>query len=244
MRCMISQPTFLPWLGWFDLADQADLVILLDTVQFDKRSWQQRNRIRTAKGLEYVTVPVQTSGRFHQTIREVELADPAFGTRLLRSLRASYARAPHFAPVMADLETALPGLIASGHLATLNEGLIRILAGWLGVDTPMRRASEIGAGGQRGEHLALLCHAVGATEYLSTAGAEDYLREDAAHFTAHGIGVHLHDYNHPEYKQMYTPFLPFASALDLVMMEGPHSGAVMREAGRRFRALGETGEQT
>ena len=240
MRCMISQPTFLPWLGWFDLADQADLLILLDTVQFDKRSWQQRNRIRTAKGLEYVSVPVKSAGRFDQVIADVELADPAFGTRLLRTLRANYARAPHFAPVMAELETALPGLVATGSLAALNEGLIRLLAGWLGIDTPIRRASAIGAGGTRGEHLALLCKAVGASDYLSTAGAEEYLREDAAHFARRGITVHLHEYDHPEYTQLHAPFLPYACALDLVMMEGRGAGAVMRRATRRLRPL-ETG---
>ncbi|KPQ06132.1 MAG: WbqC-like protein family [Rhodobacteraceae bacterium HLUCCA12] len=241
MRCMISQPTFLPWLGWFDLADQADLVILLDTVQFDKRSWQQRNRIRTPKGLEYVTVPVASAGRFEQRIMDVELADPAFGKRLLRTLRANYARAPHFAPVMAELETVLPGLIATGRLAALNEGLIRLLAGWLSIDTPMRRASEIGADGRRGAHLAQLCKAVGATTYLSTAGAEAYLREDAAEFSDRGISVQLHDYTHPEYSQLHAPFLPHASALDLVMMQGRDAGAVMRAARRTLRPL-ETGD--
>ncbi len=243
MRCMISQPTFLPWLGWFDLADYADLLILLDTVQFDKRSWQQRNRIRTARGLEYVTVPVRTSGRRHQAIYEVEMSDPDFENRLLRTLRANYAHAPHFKPVMSDLESDLPGLIATGRLAALNEGLIRILARWLGIETPMCRATEIGVGGRRGEHLALLCEAVGATEYLSTSGAEDYLREDATHFDTRGIMITLHEYVHPEYQQLRSPFFSHASALDLVMMEGPDSGMVMRGAERRFRPLDQMGER-
>ena len=75
---MISQPTFLPWLGWFDLADQADCVILFDTAQFSKRSWQQRNKIRTARGLEYLTVPVKTSGRFDQKILDAEISGVDF----------------------------------------------------------------------------------------------------------------------------------------------------------------------
>lgn len=237
MRCMISQPTFLPWLGWFDLADQAQALVLLDTVQFDKRSWQQRNRIRTAKGLEFVTVPVTTAGRFTQTIAEVPLADPAFGTRLLRSLRANYARAPFFAPVMAELEQTIPPAIATGMLVDLNEALIRLLARWMGITTPMQRASALGAGGKRGEHLALLCKTVGAREYLSTAGAQEYLSEDHAHFTARGISVWLHEYMPPEYPQMHAPFLPYASALDLVMMTGHGSGDIMRKAGRVLRPL-------
>ena len=72
--CVVSQPTFLPWLGWFDLADQGDVMVILDDVAFSKQSWQQRNRIRSPRGLEYLTVPVKTSGRLGQPISECEVA--------------------------------------------------------------------------------------------------------------------------------------------------------------------------
>lgn len=243
MRCMISQPTFLPWLGWFDLADQADVVVLLDTVQFEKRSWQQRNRIRTAKGLEFITVPVMSAGRYDQTIESVELAESAFGPRMLRTIRANYASAPHFLDVMSELENVVPGLVASGKLAELNEGLIRLLAKWLGIETPFQRASAFDVGGKRGEHLAMLCKSVGATDYLSTGSAEDYLREDIGHFTGRGIAVHLYEYVHPEYKQLHEPFMPFASAIDLVMLEGRNAHKVMKGAKRLLRPL-ETRDST
>jgi len=234
---MISQPPFLPWLGWFDLADQVDELILLDSVQFDKRSWQQRNRIRTAKGLEFITVPVTSAGRFSQTISEVALADPVFGVRLLRTLRANYARAPFFAPVIAELEEVIPASLASGLLVDLNEALIRFLGRWLGISTPIQRASTLKVAGKRGEYLALLCQTTGAVDYLSTAGAEDYLREDHGHFTSRGITIWLHEYSHPVYSQLHAPFMPYASALDLVMMSGHSAGDIMRHTGRILRPL-------
>jgi hypothetical protein len=237
MRCMISQPTFLPWLGWFDLADQVDALILLDDVQFEKRSWQQRNRIRTAKGLEFITVPVATAGRFSQTICEVALADPVFGDHLLRTLSANYARAPFFVPVITELEEIIPTSLANGLLVDLNEALIGFLARWLGISTPTQRASTLGVAGKRGEHLALLCQTKGAVDYLSTAGAENSLRADHARFTSRGIAIWLHEYLHPEYPQLYSPFLPYASALDLVMMTGYSAGDIMRNSSRILRPL-------
>jgi len=238
MRCAISQPAFLPWLGWFDIAEQADLMVLLDTVQFAKRSWQQRNRIRTAKGLEFVTVPVKTSGRFEQTIREVEIADAEFGERMLRQVHAAYARSPYYKAVRLDLEAALGDPSCTAKLADLNLALIRVLLHWLKVETPLRLASELQGEGRRGAYLASLCSCVGADAYLSTAGAEEYLRMDASFFHGRNVAIFIHEYTHPHYRQLHDPFLSHASALDLVMMHGHASSQILREAGRRWRALG------
>ena len=85
----IAQPTFLPWMGWFDLADQVDALILLDDVAFSKQSWQQRNRIRTRNGLEFLIVPVKTSGRLGQKISDCELAGQSFAVKLGKTLQAN-----------------------------------------------------------------------------------------------------------------------------------------------------------
>lgn len=237
MRCFISQPTFLPWLGWFDLALNADVTILLDTVQFDKRSWQQRNRIRTAQGLQYVTVPVLTAGRFHQTIADVEIADHRFCGRLLRTLEGSYGRAPCYQAVISELKDELVDLMSSTRLIELNIPLIRFLCSWLGIETKMVRASELKGTGERGEYLACLCQQIGASVYLSTHGAREYLLEDLESFSRRGIRVCLHSFRHPEYPQLYSPFLPYASAIDLVMMTGRNSGSILRNADRKWTPL-------
>jgi len=236
--CVISQPTFLPWLGWFDLVDQADVMVLLDDVAFSKQSWQQRNRIRTVRGLENVVVPVKTSGRLGQRIDECEIADAQFGRKLVGSLRASYGRAPFASILLDELTSVATEGAATGRLVELNCALINWIATQLEVSTPMLRATKLDSSGRRGEHVASICDDLDAEQYLSPAGAEDYLLEDRQAFDDRGIGVWLHVYDHPVYTQRFEPFLPYASALDLILNEGPKAPAIMRSGRREARPLG------
>lgn len=237
--CVISQPTFLPWLGWFDLVDQSDVMIILDDVAFSKQSWQQRNRIRTRNGLEFLSVPVKSSGRLGQQIMDCELADQPFVRKMITTLRANYAKAPFFANVIDELATTMEISADTGRLVELNCALIFWMASKLGVATPMIRASTLGTGGERGEHVAAICERVGADRYLSPAGAEDYLIEDKGAFDRRGISVWIHVYEHPQYAQRFAPFMPYASALDLIFNVGPEAGEVMRSGCRPARAAGE-----
>ena len=232
MRAVILQPTFLPWVGWFDLADQADELVILDDVGFSKQSWQQRNRLRTPRGLEYATVPVRTAGRLGQAIAEVELAGDAFAGKLEKTVAANYARAAHFDEHFDGFRAALRRGAATGRLAGLNQALIDWLGAVLGITTPQRRSGELPVDGKRGAYVARLCEHLGADRYLSPAGAADYLREDQAEFERRGIAVELHAYEPAPYRQAFAPFLPYASTLDLVLNEGARSAAIMR-AGRR-----------
>ena len=236
---VIAQPTFLPWVGWFDLADQADLLVLLDDVAFSKQSWQQRNRLRTPNGLEYLSVPVKTSGRLGQPILDCELANQSFVKKMLNSLQANYAKSEFFASAIDTLGAVMESGARSNRLVELNCALIAWMAERLGVTTPMVRASTLGAAGERGEHVAAICEAVGANRYLSPAGSENYLLDDRNAFDRRGITVFMHVYAHPEYVQRFKPFIPFASALDLIFNVGPMATEVMRSGRRTARGLGE-----
>lgn len=238
--CVISQPTFLPWLGWFDLADQGDVMIILDDVPFSKQSWQQRNRIRTPNGLEFLSVPIKTSGRLGQRILDCELVNHTFVGKMLKSLQANYAKAPFFADAIDQLATTMEAAACTGRLVELNCALASWIAERLAVTTPMIRASILGIGGERGEHVAGLCECVGADRYLSPSGAEDYLVEDKASFDLRGVSVWLHVYEHPEYAQRFAPFTPYASAIDLIFNAGPSAPQVMRSGRRPARPLGES----
>ncbi|MDK9707985.1 MAG: WbqC family protein [Desulforhopalus sp.] len=236
-KLAIAQPTFLPWVGWFDLADQVDLFIVLDDVGFSKQSWQQRNRIRTQNGLEFLTVPVKTSGRLGQAIAECELVDQSFTVKMAKSLRTNYAKAAYFQNTFDEVVTILQTAARTNRLVELNCALISWMAERLGVTTEMVRASKLGVGGERGEHVAALCECVGADCYLSPAGAESYLVEDKHSFERRGIEVLIHVYEHPVYSQRFAPFIPFASALDLIFNLGPAAGEVMRSGRRSARAV-------
>lgn len=234
---MIAQPTFLPWLGWFDLVNQSDLIVLLDTVQFSKQSWQQRNRLRTRSGLDFITVPVKTSGRFGQKIHDVEISDNKFESKFINILKILYASSPCYPFVSKDLENRLPSLLKSGKLLALNEGLIKFCLEWLKIQKKYVLASDLKVGGHRGEYLANICHYLNCDEYLSTEGAEDYLREDYNYFFQKSISIKIHRYEHPVYKQLHVPFIPYASVLDLIMMYGGESKDVLRNGKRSLQYI-------
>lgn len=237
MRCAIGQPTFLPWLGWFDLVDQSDVMIILDDVQFSKQSWQQRNRVRTANGLEFLSVPVKTAGRLMQRIIDCRLADDRFVKKTIGTLQANYAKAPFFAETFAELAKILKFGASTGSLLELNCELILWMADKLGVTTSQIRASALAAQGRRGEHVASLCECVGADTYISPPGAEAYLNEDRGAFDRRGIRLGIHVYEHPEYRQCFVPFMPYASALDLIFNTGPAAGEIMRSGRRTARPI-------
>ena len=151
---------------------------------------------------------------------------------MLGTLRANYARAPAFAAAVDEFARVLRFGASTASLLELNCELISWMADRLGITTPMVRASALGATGRRGEHVAELCEAVEASHYISSAGAEAYLIEDRSVFDRRGITIDIQVYEHPEYSQCFTPFMPLASALDLIFNAGPAAGEVMR-AGRR-----------
>lgn len=233
----IAQPTFLPWLGWFDLADQVDFLILLDDVALSKQSWQQRNRIQTPDGLSYLTVPIRTAGKFGQRICDTEIIGDKFVKKTLRTVAQNYRRAEHFERYYPEFCAVLENSVASGSLCGLNCGLIDWLAAQLGVFTPSVRSSQLGVGGKRGNHVAMLCEHVGAKRYISPAGAEDYLIEDRTEFDRRTIAVEVHVYEHPVYRQCFQPFEPYASALDLLLNEGDRAGPILRSGRRSPRQL-------
>ncbi len=232
MKIAIAQPTYLPWLGYFDLLDQVDRFVLLDTVQFEKQSWQQRNRIKTPTGLQWLTVPVVFRGRLGQRIVDVEIREAEFWRDHLRAVELNYRRAPFFQqyyPAWSDLlRSGSSGL----RLAELNIGLLRWFAEVLQIKTPILRSSELPVQGKRTDLLASICSWAEATTYVSPLGSAVYLLEELPLLTDHGIEVVFQHYEHPEYRQQFPPFQPYAGVLDLLFNEGENALQIIR-SGRR-----------
>lgn len=238
MRIAIMQPTFLPWMGYFDILDQVDLFIFLDDVQFVKQSWQQRNRIKTPAGLEWLTIPVILRGRFGQLIKDVEIGKLDFWKKHARTIEVNYGRAGHLHIYLPELLSIFKKGEPWNKLADLNIKLIEWLREKIGISTPLIRSSRLVIEGKRSSRLVAICEEVGAMEYLSPIGSADYLLEEIREFTDHGIKIFFHNYSHPIYKQLFPPFLPFASVLDLLLNEGPNSMENIR-SGRRVAYLPE-----
>jgi hypothetical protein len=232
MRVAISQPTYLPWLGYFDLIDQVDRFVILDNVQFAKQTWQQRNRIKTAAGLQWLTVPVDFRGRLGQQIREVQIREARFCEDHLRAVELAYRRTQYFDEYYPSLESHLRGVRDGSLLVDLNCVLLQWLLDTLGITTALVVASRLPVEGKRTELLAAICHHLGADTYVSPLGASVYLLSEIGIMSQAGVGVFFQNYVHPEYGQLFPPFVSHASVLDLLFNEGPRSPEILRN-GRR-----------
>ena len=225
MRLAAHQPQYLPWLGYFDKMDRVDRFVLLDVVQYKKNEWQNRNRIRTPTGWQWLTVPVHY--RFPMTIGEVAIDEIGSWRRKHReALRIHHARSPYRDAILPAIEAILDEPFPS--LAALNIRLIRLLAGFLGVRTPVLLASEIprlpeGAD----QRLIALCRHCGATDYLAGQGGGAYM--DLGVYRAAGVGVTFQEFRHPVYPQAYAGFESHLSSVDLLLNCGPGSIERLRE---------------
>jgi hypothetical protein len=231
VKIAISQPTYLPWLGYFDLIDQVDAFVLLDNVQFEKQSWQQRNRIKTPIGLQWLTVPVMFRGRFGQLIKDVEIRDAEFWRTHLRAIELNYRRSRFFNRYFEELSSRLkctPGTM----LTDLNCRLLEWFMSVMGVQTRVVLSSELRQPGRRTELLANICGSLGADQYISPLGSAVYLLEEGNVLVDKGVEVVFQHYEHPRYWQLFPPFQPYASIVDLVFNEGERSLEILR-SGRR-----------
>lgn len=224
MRLVVLQPSYLPWLGYFDQMYKSDLFVLYDDVQYDKHGWRNRNRIKTAQGPLWLTVPVLTHGQGLPTNRDVRIdARQPWARKHLQALRVNYAKALAFAEVFDALEPVLGRPWT--HLCDLNRAMLDTLCHLLGLTRRIRWSSELDVPGQKTERLIAICRAVGADRYLTGDAASDYL--DETQFAANGIRVEYHHYRHPVYAQRHGAFVPYLSVVDLLMNHGRESLRVL-----------------
>lgn len=229
-RCAIMQPTYLPWMGYFALIGSVDVFIFLDDVEFSRQSWQQRNRIKTQGGAQWLTVPVLLAGKSHQLIRDVRTDETKHWRRQHgNTIAQSYAKAPHFAEHKEWLESVYQG--GEERLCGLNMQVIAALAERLGLATRFERSSTLAKSDERSARLVDCCRAVGADEYLSPPGSFDYLEADKA-FENSGLALRYLHYEHPQHRQLHGDFIPFLSALDVLLNEGPASGEIVQSGVR------------
>lgn len=225
----IVQSNYIPWKGYFDLIASVDEFVLYDDVQYTRRDWRNRNRIKTAQGPLWLTIPVQVSGKYLQRIRDVVVDEGNWAEKHWRSIVHHYAAAP----AASDHRSALEELYRTAPqrwLTEINEHFLVGVCRLLGIDTRFRRSSELDLSGERSERLAGICRQLGASTYVSGPAARAYL--DESRFEAEGIRVEWADYSgYPEYRQLHPPFDHYVSIVDLLLNEG-------RDA-RRFLKRGE-----
>lgn len=220
MKCVILQPSYIPWRGYFHQIYLADVFVFYDDVQYDKRGWRNRNRIKTHAGPRWLTIPVHSKGsQTEQTpINSIRINwDQPWNSQHWQTLRQAYSKAPHFeqyAPLLESFYTQRPELLADFAI-----DLTVALARTLGITgTEFLRSSSLAVTGSKTDRLLNLLHLLGASEYISGPAARAYLEEDQ--FRASGITLTYMSHDYPGYPQLYPPYDPQVSILDLLFMAG------------------------
>ena len=229
MILSIMQPAYLPWAGYFDRLLKSDLHIVLDHVQLERRGFSHRNKLRTAQGNIWLTLPVRkTASRSELTIDAALVNDEVRWRRQhLATLRHNYARAPFFAGYEPVFRTAYAE--AGERLVDVIDTFMTILLQALEIETPMLRSSGMGVTSAKSQLILDLCLETGADQYLSGPFGRDYLDRDA--FKRAGIEILWHDYDHPVYKQAFPGFEPYMSVVDALFNHGPHTRAIISGEG-------------
>ena len=232
----IMQPTYLPWIGYFDLMDQVDKFVFFDDVNVLKRSWGVRNRVKTAQGEVYLTVPLQS-----QLKREFRLFSNTcidynqnWKRKHLKTIAQAYSNTPFFKDIYKDLESIIDTEYAT--IADLNISIIRLEAEKMDIRTECCRSSEItGIDGRKDDRLVKISHALGADQYLSAQGSADYIEAvlPGCPFPEAGIELFYHNFEHPEYPQQGSSFLSHMCIVDLLMNCGYKQALNNIRSGRR-----------
>ena len=235
-RIAIVQSNYLPWKGYFDLIAYVDEFVLFDDFQYTKRSWRNRNLIKTPQGLSWLTVPVAASPQRSTRIKEVAIASPDWAEQHLKTLRMAYRRAPYFAETYAMLEEVF--LERHGRLSELNEALIRRICASLGIATPIRTHRDYEPVAHRQLRLRDICNQARASVYVSGPAAKCYL--DEALMQAGGVSVEWFDYSgYSPYSQLWGPFVHEVSIVDLLFNHGPCAKDYLKFASRPMPRLDE-----
>ena len=222
MILAIHQPEHLPWLGFFDKVFQADTFVILDSVQYRKNYYQNRNKICGRNGVIWITVPVLAKGRSGQTIDEVQInekGNPRWRDKYWSSVEQCYEKAPFWSNYCDGLYRLFDE--SRERLCDLNIHLIEYLIRALAINVKVVRASQLDIAGNGSELILHICRKMETTTYLSGISGKDYLNLDD--FRAAGIKVTTQEFYHPIYRQANDPFQPFMSIVDLLFNFGQES---------------------
>jgi hypothetical protein len=226
-KVAILQSNYIPWKGYFDLIAAVDEFILFDDMQYTRRDWRNRNRIKTPQGVQWLTIPVKVKGKYYQTIRETEIEGDQWAKDHWNALSQNCRRAPCFNEIAEWLEPLYLNEPPAAHLSQLNRRFIEAVCAYLGIKTTISNSWDFPLSKGKTERLADLCKQAGGTEYISGPSAKDYMEERI--FTDMGITLTWFDYaGYKEYPQLWGEFTHGVTILDLLFNCGQDAHRYMR----------------
>lgn len=222
----ILQSNYIPWKGYFDLINAVDEFIIYDDVQYTKRDWRNRNKIKTNQGVKWLTIPVITKRKYLQKINETKIRDNNWAKKHWKTIVQNYSNSTYFKEYKTVFEEAY---LNDSHelLSIINYKFIVIICNILGITTKIRFSSEFKLAGNKTEKLLSICKKCNANAYLSGSAAKVYLDQDL--FKEHNIQIKWMDYSgYEEYSQLFPPFEHYVSILDLIFNEGNKAKKYMK----------------
>jgi hypothetical protein len=225
MRVAILQSSYIPWKGYFDLINAVDEFVLFDDVQFTRRDWRNRNRIKTAAGPAWLTIPVHNKGHYLDAIKDITISDPSWPAKHWRTIAASYARAPHFPAYAATVERLYDDC-RDTRLSDVNYRWIKAICELLGIRTRLSWSMDYQIVDGKTERLVEICRQAGATVFISGPAAKAYIQPEL--FDRAGIELRYFSYDgYREYPQLFPPFDHHVSVIDLLFNQGPAAPSYM-----------------
>lgn len=225
-KIAILQSNYIPWKGYFDMINMVDEFILYDDMQYTRRDWRNRNKIKTPQGLKWLSIPVDVKGKYFQKINETKISDDTWGKKHWETIKHNYGKTKYFKEYK-DIFEELYLNSNEAYLSQINYKLIIAINDILGISTKIRWSSEFDLVDGQTEKLLGICKDCSADIYLSGPAAKDYFDENLA--KQENIAVEWMDYSgYEEYSQLHPPFEHGVTILDLIFNEGSNATKFMK----------------
>ncbi|WP_435114217.1 WbqC family protein [Candidatus Pelagibacter bacterium nBUS_36] len=211
------QPCYLPWLGLFDKISSSDLFCYFDIVQYQRKDFNNRNRILNNGNVVWLSVPIEDSNRFNKTIRDVKIVGDFWKKKHLKSIELSYKKAKYFEEYFGDFTNILKKDYK--FLVDLNFELLVFFLRVIDINVKIVKASEFNFSGKKSELVLDMCEKLKASKFIFGSQGKNYAAIES--FKKKNIAIEFQDYKHPKYNQLSDKFFPNLSILDLIFNEGP-----------------------
>lgn len=224
MQLSSHQPNFIPWIGYFYKIALSDVFVVADDVDFTRKSYINRNLIKTPAGVRWVTIPVKKMP-LGTPINKIEINALTELEKILKLVKSNYARAPYFDFFYEKFEHTI--LSHGNYLSEVNFALIKLIVKELKIETQIFKTSELTDIKEGSTNRIIsICKLFGADIYISGFGGQKYQSEDL--MRANGITCQVYKFRHPEYNQLWGPFVPNMSVIDLLFNYGPSAGNIVK----------------
>jgi len=225
--CAIVQSSYIPWKGYFDLINLVDEFVLFDCVQYTRRDWRSRNRIKTAKESVWLTVPVQSKGNYEAPIDTILTDGNQWAEKHWQTISHNYAKAPYFKEYAPIFQRCYEEAASKSRLSEVNALFLRQICNLLEIKTRITDSREYLISSGKTERLMDICSQVGASVYYSGPSAKGYMDEELAR--SHGVEVRWMTYDdYPEYPQIHPPFEHAVSIIDVFFNVGDKASTYLQ----------------